>query len=179
MLCLIWYIKRGLAFGEKVKRNQVWTMCWKKKFTAWAAAVISLSPWNSMAKGIWYRKRLKTASLLKRNTLIRMNRKHSKWSKIKHLKHTPPTKRLFYGWYILIGCFFLLFFQAGARHSFGVMFKPMIAQFGWNRASISLAFFVNMTIFALTLTIAGRFYDRYGPKWIIFISTVFMAGYPV
>jgi MFS family permease len=92
------------------------------------------------------------------------------------LKHTSPTERLFYGWYILVGCFFLLFFQAGARHSFGVMFKPMIAQFGWNRASISLAFFVNTTIFALTLTIAGRFYDRYGPKWIIFISTVFMAA---
>ena len=56
------------------------------------------------------------------------------------------------------------------------MFKPMIAQLGWNRASISLAFFLNMTIFALTLTIAGRFYDRYGPKWVIFISTVFMAA---
>jgi MFS family permease len=55
------------------------------------------------------------------------------------------------------------------------MFKPMIAQLGWDRASISLAFFLNMTIFALTLTIAGRFYDRYGPKWVIFISTVFMA----
>jgi sugar phosphate permease len=89
---------------------------------------------------------------------------------------SSPTERLFYGWYILVGCFFLLFFQAGARHSFGVMFKPMIAQFGWNRASISLAFFVNTTIFALMLTIAGRFYDRYGPKWIIFISTVFMAA---
>ena len=58
------------------------------------------------------------------------------------------------------------------------MFKPMIAQLGWDRASISLAFFLNMTIFALTLTIAGRFYDRYGPKWVIFISTLFLsAGY--
>jgi sugar phosphate permease len=58
------------------------------------------------------------------------------------------------------------------------MFKPMIAQLGWDRASISLAFFLNMTIFAITLTIAGRFYDRYGPKWVIFISTIFMAvGY--
>ncbi len=58
------------------------------------------------------------------------------------------------------------------------MLKPMIAQLGWNRASISLAFFLNMTIFALTLSIAGRFYDRYGPKWVIFSSTVFVAtGY--
>ena len=88
----------------------------------------------------------------------------------------PQNPRIFHGWYILVGCFFLLFFQAGARHSFGVMFKPMTAQLGWTRASISLAFFLNMTIFAITLTIAGRFYDRYGPRWVIFISTIFMAA---
>jgi MFS family permease len=94
------------------------------------------------------------------------------------LKKSSYSIRLFYGWYILAGCFFLLFFQSGARHSFGVMFKPMIAQLGWDRASISLAFFLNMTIFALTLTVAGRFYDRYGPKWVIFISTLFLStGY--
>jgi MFS family permease len=92
------------------------------------------------------------------------------------LNPPPQNPRIFQGWYILVGCFFLLFFQAGARHSFGVMFKPMIAQLGWSRASISLAFFLNMTIFAMTLTIAGRFYDRYGPRWVIFISTVFMAA---
>ncbi|UCE56704.1 MAG: MFS transporter [Desulfobacterales bacterium] len=93
-------------------------------------------------------------------------------------KKSPSKLRIFYGWYILAGCFFLLFFQSGARHSFGVMFKPMIAQLGWDRASISLAFFLNMTIFALTLTVAGRFYDRYGPKWVIFISTLFLStGY--
>lgn len=56
------------------------------------------------------------------------------------------------------------------------MFKPMIAQLGWDRASISSAFFLNMTVFAITLTIAGRFYDRYGPRWVIFISTIFMAA---
>ena len=94
------------------------------------------------------------------------------------MKQSPHSTRLFYGWHVLAGCFFLLFFQSGARHSFGVMFKPMISQLGWDRASISLAFFLNMTMFALTLTVAGRFYDRYGPKWVIFISTVFMAvGY--
>jgi MFS family permease len=58
------------------------------------------------------------------------------------------------------------------------MFKPMIAEFGWTRASFSLAFFLNMTLSALSLTIVGRFYDRYGPKWVIIVSTVFLsAGY--
>jgi MFS family permease len=75
-----------------------------------------------------------------------------------------------------MACFLLLFFQAGARFSFGVMFKPMLAEFGWDRASISLAFFLNMTFFALTMSLAGRLYDRYGPKWIIFVSTLFLAA---
>jgi MFS family permease len=94
------------------------------------------------------------------------------------LRTSSPRFRIYYGWYILFACFFLLFFQAGARFSFGIMFKPMIVQFGWDRASISLAFFLNMIFFALTLSIAGRLYDRYGPKWVIVVSTLFLsAGY--
>jgi MFS family permease len=58
------------------------------------------------------------------------------------------------------------------------MFKPMISQLNWDRALISSAFFLNMIFFALTLSIAGKLYDRYGPRWMIFISTVLQtAGY--
>jgi MFS family permease len=91
-------------------------------------------------------------------------------------KNARASSRIFYGWYILAASFFLLFFQSGARLSFGIMFKPMMAELGWNRASISSVFFLNMVFFALTLSIAGRLYDRYGPKWVIFISTVLLAA---
>ena len=84
--------------------------------------------------------------------------------------------KLFYGWYILAASFFILFFNSGARSAFGVMFKPMIAEFGWNRSALSLAFFLNMTIFALTIAVAGRYYDRYGPKWVILFATLFLAS---
>jgi MFS family permease len=91
---------------------------------------------------------------------------------------TSLRSSIFYGWYILAACFFLLFFQAGARFSFGLMFKPMMAQLGWDRASISLVFFLNMIFFALTLSIAGKLYDRWGPKWVILVSTLFLSvGY--
>jgi MFS family permease len=93
-------------------------------------------------------------------------------------KKTHTSARIFYGWYILAASFFLLFFQAGARFSFGIMFKPMIAELGWSRASISSVFFLNMIVFALTLSVAGRLYDRYGPRWVILISTgLLAAGY--
>ncbi len=106
--------------------------------------------------------------------LIEAKRKES----IMFLRKIPPKFSLFYGWYILASSFVILFFNSGSRFSFGVMFKPMITEFGWSRSSISLAFFLNMTLYALSLTIVGRFYDRYGPKWVIVISTVFLSvGY--
>jgi len=94
------------------------------------------------------------------------------------LKKTRESSGLFYGWYIVAASFAILFFNSGARFSFGVMFKPMIAEFGWSRGSMSFAFFLNMTLYALSLIAVGRFYDRYGPKWVIIISTVFLSlGY--
>jgi MFS family permease len=94
---------------------------------------------------------------------------------MRHLKKTQHIKGLFYGWYIVASAFVILFFNAGGRFSFGVMFKPMIAEFGWSRGSISLVFFLNMALYALSLIVAGRLYDRYGPKWVLCISTVFLS----
>ncbi len=94
---------------------------------------------------------------------------------MKDVKKTRHRGGLFYGWYIVASAFVILFFNAGARFSFGVMFKPMIADFGWSRGSISLVFFLNMTLYAVSLIVAGRLYDRYGPKWVIFISTIFLS----
>jgi MFS family permease len=33
-----------------------------------------------------------------------------------------------------------------------------------------------MTLFAVSLVVAGRLYDRYGSKWVIIISTVFVSA---
>jgi MFS family permease len=84
--------------------------------------------------------------------------------------------KLFYGWYIVAACFVILIFNAGARYAFGVMFKPIIADFGWSRGAISLAFTVNMVVFAFALIVVGKIYDRYGPKWLILVSTLLISG---
>jgi MFS family permease len=84
--------------------------------------------------------------------------------------------KVFYGWYILAASFIILFLTSGIRFSIGVVFKPRMFEFGWNRSSISLAFFVNMTIYAFFLIIAGRAFDRYGPKWVIAVSAVFLSA---
>ncbi len=91
-------------------------------------------------------------------------------------KRVPPKGGFFHGWYILAASFIILFLTSGARYSFGVAFKPMIKEFDWSRGSMSLAFFLNMTLFAVSLIAAGRLYDRYGSKWVILISTVFLSA---
>jgi MFS family permease len=82
----------------------------------------------------------------------------------------------FYGWYVVASSFVILFFNSGARFSIGVMFKPLISEFGWDRGAVSFAFSVNMTIFAISLLIVGKLYDRYGPKWVILVSTALLSG---
>jgi MFS family permease len=94
---------------------------------------------------------------------------------VKHTKKTRQSGGIFYGWYIVASAFVILFFNAGSRFSFGVMFKPMIEDFGWSRASLSLVFFLNMAFYAFSLIVAGRLYDRYGPKWIICLSTLLLS----
>ena len=70
----------------------------------------------------------------------------------------------------------MLFFNSGGQYAFGVVFKPIIREFGWSRSAVSLVFLLNMVIFAIALTIVGRLYDRFGPRWIIIISTLFISA---
>lgn len=83
---------------------------------------------------------------------------------------------LYFGWYVVAACFVILFFNAGARFAIGVAFKPIAAEFGWSRGQISLAFMVQMIVFALSLFAVGGFFDRYGPKKVIVICTFLLAG---
>jgi MFS family permease len=84
-------------------------------------------------------------------------------------------KTIYFGWYIVAASMLMLFFNSGAQYALGVMFKPIIREFGWSRSAISFVFLVNMVIFAIALTVVGRLYDRFGPKWIIIVSTLFIS----
>jgi MFS family permease len=89
-----------------------------------------------------------------------------------------PTPRIFHGWYVLTASFLILFLSSGGRFVFGVMVKPMEAEFTWSRSAISAAVFLSMAVYAVATILTGRWYDRFGPKWVIALSTLlFAAGY--
>jgi MFS family permease len=88
----------------------------------------------------------------------------------------PRKSRIFYGWYVLAASFLILFLNSGARFTIGIAFKPLIAEFGWSRSSVSLAVFLNMAFFSLSVIATGKLYDRFGPKWVIVISTILISS---
>ncbi|HEX5643472.1 MAG TPA: MFS transporter [Thermoleophilia bacterium] len=85
-----------------------------------------------------------------------------------------PTRS--FGWYVVGASFVVLFLNAGARLMIGVLFKPVIADFGWSRSAVSAAVLVNLAVFAVAIVVAGRLFDRYGPRWVILVSSVLFSG---
>jgi MFS family permease len=81
-----------------------------------------------------------------------------------------------YCWWVLAASFVILFLNAGARLMIGVMVKPIIAEFGWSRSAVSAAVFLNLAVFAVAVIITGRLYDRFGPKWVIIVSSALFSG---
>ena len=82
-----------------------------------------------------------------------------------------------YGWWVLAASFLILFLNAGARMMIGVMIKPIIADFGWSRAELSAGVFLNTVVTAIAVIVAGHYYDRFGPKVVLLVSSaLFSAG---
>ncbi|MBI4527415.1 MAG: MFS transporter [Deltaproteobacteria bacterium] len=78
----------------------------------------------------------------------------------------------FYGWQILIGSFLILVIDGGLRFSFGVLIKPLVSEFSWERGAITLAFTVNMVVFACCQPLAGKLLDRFGPKFVFSVAAL-------
>ena len=68
-----------------------------------------------------------------------------------------------YGWVIVLSCFFCCF-SYGIFYSFGIFFKHLQLEFGWNRALTSTVHSVHWIFFPLSSLILGWLADRYGPK---------------
>ena len=69
-----------------------------------------------------------------------------------------------YAWVIVAVTFTVLFMSAGVRAAAGVLIVPLEREFGWDRASISLAVAVSLLALGFGAPIAGGFIDRFGPR---------------
>jgi len=110
-----------------------------------------------------------SAALFRRN-----NRNHFSHAAIEE----ADRKSIFQSWIVVTAGFFLVFILYGTYYSFGVFVKPVSMSLGWSRATTTGVVFVYMVIHGIFSIITGRLTDRYGPRFIIAISALFVSlGY--
>ncbi len=89
-------------------------------------------------------------------------------------KQRDKKEGVFYGVWIIVAGFVLLFLFAGAGfYSFSIFIKPFEETFGWSRAAVSFAMSLYMIIQGVCGPLVGYLTEKYGPKRIM---TTFAAG---
>lgn len=74
----------------------------------------------------------------------------------------------FYGWY-MVAASWVIFFLSNAV-AVGLFFKPMLEEFGWDRATLSSVQSIALVVFAVVIPFYGRLIDKLGPRVMIFVS---------
>ena len=83
-----------------------------------------------------------------------------------------------YGHVIAATCFGIQAVGIGTYISYGVLFNPLIDEFGWSRASISGAASIAFLLMGFLGIGVGRLNDRFGPRILMTVSGVFFGmGY--
>ncbi len=78
-----------------------------------------------------------------------------------------PSRKIFWGWYVVAGTFIIIGVNYGARYCFGVFLKPMCEAMGWSRSVVSTAMSLAILFYGIGGIFAGRLLDRFAPRWII------------
>lgn len=72
--------------------------------------------------------------------------------------------RFHYGWLALVVTFLVLLAAAGSRATPGVLMLPLEQQFGWSRATISLAISINIALYGLAGPFSAAAMQRFGVR---------------
>jgi len=75
--------------------------------------------------------------------------------------------KIFYGYIVVAVAFLIMMIMWGTSYSFGVFFKPLLAEFGWTRAMTSGAYSLCMLLTGLLSIGTGRLTDRFGPRVVV------------
>ena len=92
----------------------------------------------------------------------------------------PPPTRLFgrpvhYAWVVAAVTFVTLLGASGFRSTPGVLIVPLQEEFGWSRATISLAVSINLILFGFSGPFAAALMDRFGVRRVT-ICALLLVG---
>jgi MFS family permease len=92
------------------------------------------------------------------------------------LDGTMKQTKIFYGWVVVAVSFISLAITYAVWNSFSIFFVAMIDEFGWSRGSTALAFSIFTSVYAIGAPITGAAVDRFGPRKVMPIGALFLAG---
>jgi MFS family permease len=75
--------------------------------------------------------------------------------------------RAHYGWLIVVVTFVTLITTAGFRATPGVLFVPLQHEFGWSRATVSVAVSIGLLLYGLTAPFSAALMERFGVRRVI------------
>ena len=83
--------------------------------------------------------------------------------------------RLHYGWIVVGVVFLTLLGSSGIRATPGVLMIPLEQEFGWSRATVSLAVSINLLLYGLFGPFASALMDRVGVRRVMVIALACLA----
>ena len=84
--------------------------------------------------------------------------------------------RVHYAWVVFAVTFITLLAASGTRSTPGVLMVPLEEEFGWSRATISLAVSVNLILFGLVGPFAAAMMERWGIRPVVASALLFIAA---
>ncbi len=89
-----------------------------------------------------------------------------------------PQGQFLYGYVIAASCFAIQAVGIGTYFSYGVLFNPLISEFGWSRAAVAGASSLAFLLMGFLGIGVGRLNDRIGPRKLMTVTGVFFGlGY--
>jgi len=86
-----------------------------------------------------------------------------------------PDRRIHYAWVVLGVLVVIMITAGGLRASFGVFIKPMEAELGWSRTSLSIAAALSLLVYGLVAPFAGRAADLLGARTVFSVSLAIIS----
>jgi sugar phosphate permease len=86
----------------------------------------------------------------------------------------PP--KIFYGWWVVFACFMCALTSGIVGYGFTAFFNPIVQEFGWSYAAISLAASLRGAETGILSPVLGFLIDRWSAKWILFTGVLTLVA---
>ncbi len=88
------------------------------------------------------------------------------------------SSRLFYGWIVLMACFFTTMMASGTMMAFGVFITPLTESMGWSYSAVSFIYALSAVVSGLGVLAVGSLMHVYSLR-LIFVLGVLVHGFGI